>query len=812
MASLDADQTKAAAHRVGTAAVAAAAGSGKTTLLVGRAIQLVRSGERAEAVLTLAFNRNAAETLRQRFAQDEATRASASAMASTFHAFALKLCKAWNPKLNVLPQSAAEAASMRGGGRESDHKTLRDIARDVWRGMGGETRGPSRPPLVANIDLDRMLELEPGARERLWAYGWPELLGTPEQLPALREALSKLRLEATEEELAALAPFMQGFRTARRKADGVDFTDMLTGAATLIKRQHPQVMTQLRAIRHLQVDEAQDGNELRWFIARTVADMKEGRSVMAVGDLRQSIAGFAGAQPALFKAWWDSADGQFTLPRNYRSASRIVSSGNIVAAGESWNIGGDSIAAREDLGLGKVRVEDLPAMNVAVEIASLIQEGVLTQKQVTVLARTRAALEPIAFGLRAKGLKAFVRGGGGAWRGRDGQMLRAYLDFSEGFTRNAKMLGTALNRPLRYVSAERLTGWLGPELRVPSIAEPVRKLGGKLYRDAEQNYRPALAVVEAFEELSTAKWEERVELVESWLIEGLAEEAREQKGSPDENSDRADLIRNLCTIAKVCGSVANLDVAIAAEARVDPKDLDVIELSTIHQSKGDQWERVYVTGFGNGAFPSARAKGEEEQAEEVRLLYVAVTRPVSTLVLCSTGVEAKTGLPVEAQFNEKMAEIATLVDEDEEDPTPLPPRPPTMPSKALMTLAQLREKVQALLSKAEAEGTSAPAPAPGTRFVTVLWSQLLGLLAEAGFEELPAERGQRVLGVMTSDGHELRVYSSVPPGEYEARGNGEDSIRVVHLQSGQPTKRKPYVARTRGWRASLIKRIVESLA
>lgn len=42
---------------------------------------------------------------------------------------------------------------------------------------------------------------------------------------------------------------------------------------------------------------------------------------------------------------------------------------------------------------------------------------------------------------------------------------------------------------------------------------------------------------------------------------------------------------------------------------------------------------VRVTGIREGAFPSKKATTDEEFNEEVRLLYVAVTRPVHTLIL-----------------------------------------------------------------------------------------------------------------------------------------------------------------------------------
>ena len=105
-----------------------------------------------------------------------------------------------------------------------------------------------------------------------------------------------------------------------------------------------------------------------------------------------------------------------------------------------------------------MRVEGVGTLGIAVEVSTAIAAG-LRHKDVTVLARTRNALEMVAFGLRTKGLKVFVRGGGFVWRGMDGRMVRAYLDLAEGNVRDIAALGMALNRPKRFVSKVKLASW-----------------------------------------------------------------------------------------------------------------------------------------------------------------------------------------------------------------------------------------------------------------------------------------------------------------------------------------------------------------
>jgi DNA helicase-2/ATP-dependent DNA helicase PcrA len=790
--SLDADQQKAAAHTQGTAAVAAAAGSGKTTLLVGRAIRLVEDGAAPESVVTLAFNRNAALTLRERLRESDATRGHEAAMASTFHSFALQCCKLVLPNVNVLGVSAAEDAGKekRDRGGDAQRLTTWDLAKRALKEIGGDQYGPSRPEYLQGVDVALLMEHEPGIRERLFAAGWPAIANKPAELSA---AMGRLKLRNSPP-IEALLRFMPTYRRQRTENRVVDFTDMLLGLGNYIRNREPKVMTRLAQIQHLQIDEAQDGNELRWYIAQAVANMGGGRSVMAVGDLRQSIAGFAGAEPALFRGWWDKADAQFALPRNYRSASAIVAAGNAVAKGEPWNVGGDAIAARPDLGVGSVRVEPLGALSIAMEIAADIENGHLKHKEVTVLARTRNALETCAFGLRTKCLKVIVRGGGNVWRSMDARTIIAYLNLADGVVEDLKAAVQALNKPLRYVSGKKMQEWVSEG-----------KFTGTLYREAN-NYRPAAAVTEVISELGSLVWPLRVERVQEWLLAGMAQDAKENNSAPGDDSDRADLIRNLCSIAAACPSMAGLMMAIAADHKLDPADPDVIELSTIHQSKGDQWKTVYVTGVRNGVFPHAKATDAEDFAEEVRLLYVAVTRPISSLIVDAH--EADNG------FGDKLAALqaistsrpaAAAITADEVSPE-------SRLDAAQMLIALQRRETDAK----DLTATSETKRVPGERFVEVRWQQFLDLLGPLTFTEdvgRALRAAQRVLNATLRDGTQVLVYTTIPPHAVVGRGNGEDSIKVAVLDAaGQPkSKRLPYAARTVNWRSTLLSRIHEAL-
>ena len=63
-------------------------------------------------------------------------------------------------------------------------------------------------------------------------------------------------------------------------------------------------------------------------------------------------------------------------------------------------------------------------------------------------------------------------------------------------------------------------------------------------------------------------------------------------------------------------------------------DEDYLVLSTVHSSKGQEWDAVFVLNVSDGNFPSEFATGKPDMIEEERrLLYVAMTRAKQSLSL-----------------------------------------------------------------------------------------------------------------------------------------------------------------------------------
>ncbi len=67
--------------------------------------------------------------------------------------------------------------------------------------------------------------------------------------------------------------------------------------------------------------------------------------------------------------------------------------------------------------------------------------------------------------------------------------------------------------------------------------------------------------------------------------------------------------------------------------RVEHESTDAVALSTIHRSKGLEFQHVVTVGWAEGQLPHYNATTPEELAEEQRLAYVALSRAESSLLI-----------------------------------------------------------------------------------------------------------------------------------------------------------------------------------
>ena len=132
--------------------------------------------------------------------------------------------------------------------------------------------------------------------------------------------------------IAAGQDVLEHYAQAKREAGLVDYGDMIAMAGRLL-RERPDVLATMKSrIDCLVVDEFQDTNPLQFDLLWQLS--AAGIPTVVVGDLKQAIMGFQGADPRLLEALVDQhRDVARPLVNNWRSQPRLMRFVNAIGLG-----------------------------------------------------------------------------------------------------------------------------------------------------------------------------------------------------------------------------------------------------------------------------------------------------------------------------------------------------------------------------------------------------------------------------------------------------------------------------------------------
>jgi DNA helicase-2/ATP-dependent DNA helicase PcrA len=631
---LSQEQRAATAVLEGPVRVVAGAGTGKTAVIAARFRLLLEAGVDPASILVMTFTERAAGQMRERILADTAI--AEAPHVGTFHSLAMRWLRDEGRRVGV-------------------HPAFRILA------------GPDRWILM---------------RELLWELGDPALVGAerPDDLVA---PLLKL-LERTKQELvplprlhAWLAHVDDGERRAvlqaavglfhayagRCRREGLlDFDDLLVLAVRLLQ-DHDEVRERFQArYPYVLVDEYQDTNLAQERIVELVAG-QDGNACV-VGDDDQSIYRFRGASRASmdrFLACFPSAV-TLTLGRNRRSTRRIVTAACRLIERNPERLDKPLAAdpEREEgtpVEVWRAATAEQEAIAIAAEAARVHAEGV-PLRDIAVLARTHAIARPVAAALAAAGVPYRHWAGQGLFRRPEIRDLVAYLRLLCDPTDLLAMARLLARPPLGLDLAEalgRIRADDGGQAPLAVLREwaPTAEWATLLTELAA--LKATLGVDELlFELLNRTRY---LDVLLPRLADGM--EGRRVAANV---SRFAELVSEYCERRRdhsLSLFVEHLDLVLRSGLDEDVAEVedveDAVQLMTIHQAKGLEFDLVFVPALVEGRLPQPRrrdgvsavgglelppalldpgVRGREDQlAEERRLCYVAMTRARRRLVL-----------------------------------------------------------------------------------------------------------------------------------------------------------------------------------
>jgi DNA helicase II / ATP-dependent DNA helicase PcrA len=673
---------------VGPLRVLAGPGTGKTHLLVDLYEQAVRErlAGRGE-ILVLTFSTGAAGEISRRIderLQDEY----GEAWISTFHSFCARLLREHSPDRDRLLLNGFQ-----------EWLVMRHVLAELDPMVLGLLEGVRRSDAFAQ-DVRTFVAL------------MKQNLVHPSALVLASEA-------SASERLRVLASIYQAYQLRLQKARMLDFRDLISGAIELLQSNGP-LREKLRARFHLiLVDEFQDVDPAQFELLQLVAPPEAHPRLVVVGDPDQSIYGFRGTVPRLLSRDFAAVYGGATQRlEDCRRCSREALDGGerLLVATQP---GREPRRLRTVVGSTPPAVvidrESDPvdeAFFVAREIKRLHAESPgLRLGDFAILLRSTTSLgAPFEEALRALGLPYEVRGSAAAARNEVVRFLVGYLeslrqpndpDAFEGALASslggvgARALGRLRaharerSRPLLKVMHRLMYAlaardpqryplpWGGEApAQEPGPERPEPDFMAFLSEDEMQNLHTAMVarhrLVGRASSLSLAS------LAYSVLIEEGAMRRLLDLKLPDEQ--RAEAISDLRAaiegleaieavherllgsrpkLVDITGSLETLLAAAADDSEAAPGRRDAVQMMTVHQAKGLEFEVVFCSGFAHGLFPlparphplldaedrswlegfkvdfmpSWPSDPDGHLAEEARLAYVAMTRARRRLYL-----------------------------------------------------------------------------------------------------------------------------------------------------------------------------------
>lgn len=226
--------------------------------------------------------------------------------------------------------------------KENDGAQAENLVRRIYYTSDGE-----KPKKLASVVTEKLLKDNPWIREWL-SQEMPRCLALVEQIDNLT------RIEATCALLILADATISAFESAKKLRGAYDFDDLILKTRDLlVDRATAQwILFKLdRGIEHVLVDEAQDTSLAQWqivsaltseFFSGTGSREIPDRTLFVVGDRKQSIFSFQGANPAAFEASREIFGAQITnvgqpfstvdLTISYRSTTEVLKAVDMVFA------------------------------------------------------------------------------------------------------------------------------------------------------------------------------------------------------------------------------------------------------------------------------------------------------------------------------------------------------------------------------------------------------------------------------------------------------------------------------------------------
>jgi ATP-dependent DNA helicase Rep len=642
MSGLNPQQREAIHYLDGPLLVLAGAGSGKTRVITQKIAYLVQDCDyQPRNVAAITFTNKAAKEMQERIGKILSKPLADQLQISTFHSLGVRILReeakalGYKPRFSIF-DSADCAGIISEAAKTVDKATLRILQ-----------------SIISN---------------------WKNALVTPE---------AALGLARDEHESLAAHAFLT-YEATLKAYQAVDFDDLI-GLPVHLFRNHPEIADKWQnRLRYLLVDEYQDTNACQYQLLKLLTGVRA--QFTAVGDDDQAIYGWRGADidnlkklPAEFPALK-----VIKLEQNYRSTVTILKAANNVIANNEklfdkklWS----ELGMGDPIHVTACRDNDAEAEGVVMKLQAHRFENRAKFKDYAILYRSNHQARTFEEYLRDHRIPYLLSGGKSFFDKAEIKDIISYLrllaneDDDPAFIRAAttpkrgigaatlQVLGTyAGERHISLFQAAFEEGFaqrvqarqLEPLLefchfinrtQVRAVREPAHQVLPDLIKAID--YETYLYDLEA-ERTAQTRWGNVCEFA-NWL---------NRKGEMDGK-----------TLIELTQSIALINML----DKQNEEEVDAVQLSTLHASKGLEYKNVFLVGVEEGILPHRESTDPTKIEEERRLMYVGITRAQYSLHIsyCERRKQAREYVPCEpSRFIDEMGKEDVRFSGGKEDKVP----------------------------------------------------------------------------------------------------------------------------------------------
>lgn len=608
---LNEGQRNAVLYNDGPSLVIAGAGSGKTRVLTYKIAYLLENGYQPWNILALTFTNKAAREMKERIARQMGPERARHLWMGTFHSMFLRILHVEAGHIGFTSQFTIY-----------DTADSKSLIRSIIKEMGLDEKVYKPGMVQARISNAKNHLVSPaGYANNKEAYEGDRAA----KVPALRD-------------------IYQRYWERCRRADAMDFDDLLF-YTFLLFRDHPEVLARYQEqFRYILVDEYQDTNFAQHSIVLQLA--KNHQHVCVVGDDAQSIYSFRGADidNILYftKVYPDTK--VFKLEQNYRSTQTIVRAANSLIEKNQWQIRKEVFSEKEKgeaIGVYQAYSDVEEGDIVVNKIAELRREKRYAYSDFAILYRTNAQSRIFEEAMRKRSMPYRIYGGLSFYQRKEIKDVIAYFRLivnpndEEAFKRiinyPARGIGdTTVGKIIAAATGHNVSLWT-------VLCEPLA-YGLNFNKGTVGKLQAFRELISAFITDAAEKnaYEIGADIIrQSGIINDVCQDNSPENLSRKENIEElVNGMSDFCAQRQEEGKPNVLlgdflsEVSLLTDQDSDKDgDDEKITLMTVHSAKGLEFKSVFVVGMEENLFPSGMV-GDSPRAleEERRLFYVAITR------------------------------------------------------------------------------------------------------------------------------------------------------------------------------------------